>query len=68
MQPEPGDLFLLCSDGLTRELTDTQLAKLLALDEPLDQLSGALVAAANKAGGHDNITCIVVRVEAAVEA
>lgn len=64
MQPEPGDLFLLCSDGLTRELNDAQLTELLSLDEPLDQLSGGLVAAANKAGGHDNITCIVVRVEA----
>lgn len=63
MQPEAGDLFLLCSDGLTRELSDLQLTQLLLQDEPLDQLSGTLVAAANKAGGHDNITCILVRVE-----
>jgi len=64
MQPEAGDLFLLCSDGLTRELSDSKLAEILMLDEPLDQLSGTLVAAANKAGGHDNITCIVVRAQA----
>ena len=68
VQPEPGDLFLLCSDGLTRELSDAQLVELLTLDEPLDQLAGNLVAAANKAGGHDNITCIVVRAEAAKQA
>jgi protein phosphatase len=68
MQPEPGDLFLLCSDGLTRELSDEQLLPLLQLDEPLDHLCGNLVAAANKAGGHDNITCIVVRIESSLAA
>jgi protein phosphatase len=51
VEPEPGDLFLLCSDGLTRELTDAMIESLCA----------RLVEAAKKAGGNDNITCILVR-------
>jgi len=60
-EAEPGDLFLLCSDGLTRELEDRLLESLLSLDLPLDQLCVRLVGAANKAGGHDNITVLLVR-------
>lgn len=59
---EPGDLYLLCSDGLTRELADPLIESLLRLELPLDQLCARLVGAANKAGGHDNITCLLVRV------
>jgi protein phosphatase len=58
---EPGDLFLLCSDGLTRELSDPLLESLLNIDLPLKDLCARLVNAANKAGGHDNITCLLVR-------
>jgi len=64
METAPGDLFLLCSDGLTRELSDEQLARMLSESESLDQLCEALVAAANESGGRDNITCIAVRVTA----
>jgi serine/threonine protein phosphatase PrpC len=61
LETQPGDLFLLCSDGLTRELSDPLLESLLRLDLPLDQLCARLVSAANKAGGQDNITCLLVR-------
>ena len=61
MEPEPGDLYLLCSDGLTRELSDPLIESLLRLELPLDELCTRLVGAANKAGGHDNITCLLVR-------
>jgi protein phosphatase len=61
LEPEPGDLFLLCSDGLTRELTDSLIETLLGADLPLEALCTRLVEAAKKAGGHDNITCILVR-------
>jgi len=63
LEAEPGDLFLLCSDGLTRELSDSLIESLLDADFPLDDLCDSLVAAANKAGGHDNITCLLVRAE-----
>ncbi|HEY6850418.1 MAG TPA: Stp1/IreP family PP2C-type Ser/Thr phosphatase [Terracidiphilus sp.] len=61
LEPEPGDLFLLCSDGLTRELTDVSIESLLKVDLPLEALCAGLVEAAKKAGGRDNITCVVVR-------
>ena len=61
LEAEPGDLFLLCSDGLTRELSDSLIESLLSLDLPLEDLCARLVNAAKKAGGHDNITCLLVR-------
>jgi protein phosphatase len=61
---EPGDLFLLCSDGLTRELSDPVLESMLAADLTLEEHCARLVEAANRAGGHDNITCLLVRAEA----
>jgi PPM family protein phosphatase len=61
LEPEAGDLFLLCSDGLTRELPDERLESMLSIDLPLDELCEQLIGAANKAGGHDNITCVLVR-------
>lgn len=61
LEAEPGDLFLLCSDGLTRELSDSLIESLLRLDLPLEDQCARLVASANRAGGHDNITCLLVR-------
>jgi PPM family protein phosphatase len=60
-EAEPGDLFLLCSDGLTRELPDALIESLLGVDSPLDELCARLVSAANTAGGNDNVTCLLVR-------
>ncbi len=64
LEVEPGDLFLLCSDGLTRELSDARIETILRIDVPLDELCARLVAAANEAGGRDNITCLLVRASA----
>ncbi|HEX4285107.1 MAG TPA: Stp1/IreP family PP2C-type Ser/Thr phosphatase [Terracidiphilus sp.] len=61
LEAEPGDLYLLCSDGLTRELPDDTIASMIAEDVSLDDLCSRLVEAAKKAGGHDNITCLLVR-------
>jgi PPM family protein phosphatase len=66
VEVEPGDLFLLCSDGLSRELSDEKIASILNASSPdhteLEELCTHLIQAANKAGGHDNITCLLVRV------
>lgn len=64
LEAEPGDLFLLCTDGLTRELPDQVIEFLLSQGLPLKDLCTSLVDAAKKAGGHDNITCLLVRAEA----
>jgi serine/threonine protein phosphatase PrpC len=61
LEVEPGDLFLLCSDGLTRELSDAVLESLLGAEQTLDDTCAELIRAANKAGGQDNITCLLVR-------
>jgi protein phosphatase len=60
---EPGDIFLLCSDGLTGEVSDELIEAMLEADLPLEELCASLVDAANKAGGHDNVTCMLVRAE-----
>ena len=62
-ETEPGDLFLLCSDGLVRELSDPVIESVLSLDLTLEEMCSRLVEAANEAGGHDNITCVLVRAD-----
>jgi serine/threonine protein phosphatase PrpC len=57
------DLFLIASDGLTRELTDASIGSILqAAGSDLQTVCGSLIEAANAAGGRDNITCLLVRV------
>jgi protein phosphatase len=63
LKAEAGDIFLLCSDGLTGEVPDAQIESLLTADLPLDKICANLVDAANHAGGHDNITCLLVKAE-----
>jgi serine/threonine protein phosphatase PrpC len=58
----PGDHFLLCSDGLHHYLKD-ELPEILNAEDVADAPK-TLVALANAGGGHDNITAVVVRVEA----
>jgi PPM family protein phosphatase len=57
----PGDLYLMCSDGLSDMLDDPGIAQLLMSSESLESTCQALVDAANDAGGKDNISVIVVR-------
>jgi protein phosphatase len=63
LEAEAGDIFLLCSDGLTNEVADARIESMLAAELPLDELCASLVAAANQAGGRDNITCLLARAE-----
>jgi PPM family protein phosphatase len=56
-----GDLFLLCSDGLTDVLTDNDISRILSADRENPQdLSDRLIEAANSGGGPDNITAVIV--------
>jgi protein phosphatase len=61
MEAQTSDLFLLCSDGLTRELSDLTIQALLIGNAPLQERCTRLVEAAKKAGGQDNITCVLVQ-------
>lgn len=56
-----GDTILLCSDGLTRELSDAQIAAVLGEGERTQETADRLVDLANSAGGEDNISAIVIR-------
>jgi serine/threonine protein phosphatase PrpC len=58
---EPGDVFLLCSDGMCDPLDDDAIARVCA-STPLDGLADALVEAALAAGGEDNVTVVAVGV------
>jgi protein phosphatase len=58
---KPGDLFLLCSDGLSEMVPDAQLFTLLLQDSALPEKATLLVAAANENGGRDNISVVLAR-------
>jgi serine/threonine protein phosphatase PrpC len=58
---EPGDVLLLCSDGLSDMLVDEEIAAVLAAEGEPESACERLVAAANEAGGRDNITAVVAR-------
>lgn len=59
---EPGDRLLLCSDGLNGMVTDDEIAGLLGEGDP-EEAVWSLIEAANTAGGHDNVTVLVVDVD-----
>jgi protein phosphatase len=58
-----GDVYLLCSDGLTTMLAESELLELLSSRKRLVEAGEALIAAANAAGGKDNITVVLLRLE-----
>lgn len=57
----PGDLLLLCSDGLHGVVNDEELAQALAVDRSLPETCGDLIACAREKGGPDNITAVLVQ-------
>lgn len=57
----PGDLYLLCSDGLSDFIPQEQLATILGLDQPLDEIGKKLLHTALKNGSNDNITFLLIR-------
>jgi PPM family protein phosphatase len=67
-RPQPNDVYLLASDGLTHEVTDKEISEILAaISRPptvraLNAACEALIAAANRNGGRDNITVLLVAI------
>jgi protein phosphatase len=69
IEAEEGDVFLLCSDGLTDMVEDEEILELVhANRDDLDKAVKALVTAANRGGGEDNITAVAFRISAEAEA
>jgi protein phosphatase len=62
LELEPGDQVLLCSDGLSGPVPDDEIAQILAETADGDEACDALVLAANRAGGPDNITVVLLRI------
>ena len=58
-----GDIYMLCSDGLTTMVSEARLAEVLRSHPRLKEAGEALIAAANEAGGRDNITVVLLRLE-----
>jgi protein phosphatase len=64
---QAGDIYLMCSDGLSDMVEDAAIAKIVGAEAELDQKAGELIDAANNNGGRDNISVLMVQVEAASE-
>jgi protein phosphatase len=64
---EVGDLYLMCSDGLSDMVVDAQIGAILKMPVTLEQRLQALVEAANKHGGRDNITVLLAQVDGVQE-
>ncbi|MGH8221447.1 MAG: PP2C family protein-serine/threonine phosphatase [Woeseiaceae bacterium] len=60
---EPGTQFMLCSDGLTKEVPEPKIEEEFRKNLPPKELAASLVQAAITAGGRDNVTVVVVRAE-----
>jgi protein phosphatase len=64
---ELGDIYLLCSDGLSDMVQDAAIAKIVNTEVGLEQKSQLLIDAANDNGGRDNISVLMVEVQEATE-
>jgi protein phosphatase len=62
-QPRLGDVFVLCSDGLSGMITDTEIAEVVANERDLNRVCERLITMANANGGLDNVTVVAIRIE-----
>jgi protein phosphatase len=64
VKPIPGDVYLLCTDGLTKMVANEVIASILTSERDPNVAVERLIAKANESGGKDNVTVIVVKVDA----
>ena len=62
---EPGDIFLLCSDGLSDMISSQDIARIMAALHPLEQKADQMIEQANANGGRDNISVLLAEVAGA---
>jgi serine/threonine protein phosphatase PrpC len=62
-EAEPGDVILLCSDGLTTMVTDEEIVGIVSESKSLEHAAKQLVKAANRRGGEDNVTVVLFALE-----
>jgi serine/threonine protein phosphatase PrpC len=63
VEAEPGDVFLLCSDGLTTMVADDEILRIIGESKTLEAAAKSLVKAANRYGGEDNVTVVLFAVD-----
>jgi protein phosphatase len=61
VEPKDGDIYLLCSDGLSGMVPDKQIEQILQSQTNLDKACAQLIDAANANGGNDNVTCVLAQ-------
>lgn len=62
LEPRAGDVYLLCTDGLTKMISDDEIRDVLVAADTVESAAAMLVARANAEGGRDNVTALVVHV------
>ncbi len=63
-EPRIGDVYVLCSDGLSGMITDEDIRDVILGSEDIRESCRKLIARANEQGGEDNVTAVVIRIEA----
>jgi len=66
--PRGGDIYVLCSDGLSGMVEDAEILELVKTSNDIGELCAALIAKANEHGGEDNVTAVVIKIEVPEEA
>ncbi len=66
--PRGGDIYVLCSDGLSGMVEDAEILQLVKDSPDIGELCSALIAKANEHGGEDNVTAVVIKIEVPEEA
>src|SRR5207237_470059 len=61
--PHPGDVYVLCSDGLSGMVTDDDIQHIITGSADIRDACRSLIARANEKGGEDNVTAVVIRIE-----
>ncbi|MBR4150130.1 MAG: SpoIIE family protein phosphatase, partial [Firmicutes bacterium] len=59
----PGDVIILCTDGLYGEIGDAGILKVCESSVTMHQMAKSLIDEANRAGGRDNITAVCIRIQ-----
>jgi protein phosphatase len=61
--PRPGDVYILCSDGLSGMVQDEDIRRIVGATDDIRETCNMLIAKANERGGEDNVTAVVIRIE-----
>jgi protein phosphatase len=62
-KPQPKDVYLICTDGLTKMVDEARIAQLLAGSRTPDTIARSLIEAANSSGGKDNTSVVLIRID-----